>query len=147
MSYLEFKVKIFDELTVYEIYEILKSRSAVFMLEQGIICQDMDDVDKIAHHCFLEEDGRIIAYLRAFMKDGSAYIGRVLTTERNKGFGRELMEKSIAYIKENFDTDTIVLHSQSAVSEFYRKLGFIKSSDEFLEEGVCHVEMKLRYDI
>ena len=144
---MELKVKKFEELTATELYKILKARTQVFLLEQGIICQDMDDVDKIAHHCFLEEDGRIIAYLRAFLKDGSVYIGRVLTTERNKGFGRELMEKSIAYIKENFDTDTIVLHSQSAVSEFYEKLGFIKSSDEFLEEGVCHVEMKLRYDI
>ena len=62
---MQFKVKRFGELTTAELYEILKSRSEIFLLEQNIVCQDMDDVDYDSLHCFLQENGRITAYLRA----------------------------------------------------------------------------------
>ena len=66
---MRFTVKEFNELTTTELYEILKSRSEIFMLEQRIICQDMDDVDYKCRHYFLEDNGRVEAYLRAFYSD------------------------------------------------------------------------------
>ena len=137
-------VKDFDDLSNIEVYEILKSRCEVFMLEQRIICQDMDDVDYKSKHCFFLEKNRVIAYLRAFYIDNDTVsIGRVLTLNHRQGIGTMLMNKSIDYIKDNMQCKKIQLHSQSQATGFYAKLGFEIISDEFLEEGVPHVMMEL----
>ena len=57
-------VKAFDELTTEELFEIYKLRSAVFVVEQQCVYQDIDDLDKVALHLWLEEDGNILSYLR-----------------------------------------------------------------------------------
>ena len=133
---MEFFAKRFFELTTTELYEILKSRAEVFMLEQNIICQDMDGVDYSSLHCFMIDNNRVIAYLRAFNgENGYVKIGRVLTINHGKGFGRMLMDK--------MPCDKIVLNSQKQAVEFYLKFGFRVVSDEFLEEGVPHFKMEL----
>ena len=142
---MNFKGKRFAELTTYELYEILKARCAVFMLEQNIICQDMDDVDHASRHCFLEQDGRVVAYLRAFYTDETCScvrIGRVLTVQHGIGWGRELMEYSLAYICKEMSCDKICIDAQKHAIGFYEKFGFRITSGEFLEEGVVHVCME-----
>ena len=140
---MEFTAKSFSELTTTELYEIIKSRSEIFLLEQNIICQDMDDVDYNALHCFFFDGKRVTAYLRAFcMAEDTVTVGRVLTLEHGKGLGRKLLEKSIAEIKNRFSCKKISLHAQKHASGFYEKLGFNIVSDEFLEEGVVHVTME-----
>jgi len=145
---MELKVKKFEELSAFEIYEILKSRSEVFMLEQNIICQDMDDVDFKSYHFFFENENRVAAYLRVFYSDetrNKAVIGRVLTLAdmRGRGIGCELMEKAIEFIKNNMPCRSITLHSQKVAAGFYEKLGFKPASEEFLEEGVVHIAMEM----
>lgn len=142
---MKFTAKFFDELTTTELYEILKSRAEIFFLEQKIFCLDMDDVDYRSRHCFMMNDDRVIAYLRAFYNDDNSVvqIGRVLTLVHGKGFGIELMNRSIADIKENMKCRKICLDSQKHAIGFYEKLGFSVISDEFLEEGVLHVSMEL----
>ena len=92
-------IKKFDELTLNELYNILKLRSEVFVVEQKCIYQDLDDVDKTSFHFFIkDENDRIKSYLRILDKDGeTAQIGRVLTEEkeRKKGYAYKLMEKGI----------------------------------------------------
>ena len=66
---MEFRAKYFEELSLAQLYEILKSRMEVFMLEQRIFCLDMDNVDYRSRHCFLEENGRVVGYLRAFYQE------------------------------------------------------------------------------
>lgn len=140
---MEFFAKEFSSLGQYELYEILKSRAEIFLLEQGIICQDMDDVDKESLHCFFEEKGRVVAYLRAFKTgENVVTVGRVLTLEHKKGHGRMLMEKSIEAIKKHFDCCKISLHAQKRSAGFYEKLGFLVTSNEFLEAGVVHITME-----
>lgn len=143
---MELKVKKFEKLSPFEVYEILKSRSEVFMLEQNIICQDMDDVDFKSYHFFFKKDNRVIAYLRAFYSDeipDQVVIGRVLTLVRGKGLGRQLMEKFIEFIREKMPCKSISLHSQRVAEGFYDKFGFKIVSEEFLEEGVPHIMMEL----
>ncbi len=142
-----FYAKSFEELTGGQVYEILKSRSEIFMLEQCIHCLDMDDVDYRSIHFFIEENGRVIAYLRAFYDEDdrkTVRIGRVLSLHHRKGLGSELMAQSLSYIKENMQPDVIAVHSQEYICCFYEKFGFKKVSDPFLEEGVPHVSMELR---
>ena len=140
---MNFHAKTFPELSASEIYEILKARMEVFLLEQHIVCLDIDGVDYEALHVFLEENGRVQGYLRAFRYEDAVKIGRVLTREHGKGLGRKLMERAMPKIKEHFGCDKIILHSQKQAEGFYKKLGFETVSDEYLEEGVPHVTMEL----
>ena len=145
-EHMKFTAKYFSELTLSQLYEILRSRSEVFMLEQRIICQDMDGVDRVSRHCFLEDNDRVVAYLRAFYADetqSAVQIGRVLTLQHGMGLGRKLMEASILDLKENLGCKKICLHSQKQAVGFYEKLGFQITSEEFLEEGIPHVTMEL----
>ncbi len=141
---MELIAKKFSELSAEEVYEIIKSRTEVFLLEQNIICQDLDDVDYDSLHCFFKEGRRVIAYLRAYVGEdtGTVSIGRVLTLEHGRGTGRKLMDISIAEIKRCFGCSRLTLHAQKTAIGFYEKLGFSIVSDEFLEEGVVHVTME-----
>ena len=143
---MQFKVKQFEELTTAELYEILKSRSEIFLLEQNIICQDMDDVDYDSLHCFLQENGRITAYLRAYYKEDDASViklGRVLSLKHGIGLGTRLMQESIDYIRANLPCEKLSINAQCHAVGFYERFGFRVVSDEFLEEGVPHVAMDL----
>lgn len=137
--------KKFAELNTKELYEILKARAEIFILEQKINYQDMDNIDYDSLHCFFMEDNKVIAYLRAFYENNkdTVKIGRVLTLEHGKGIGQELMIQSIEVIKEKMKCQKIVMHAQKHAIGFYEKFGFKTVSDEFLEEGIVHVTMEL----
>ena len=138
-------IKKFEELTLNELYNILKLRSEVFVVEQKCIYQDLDDVDKTSYHFFIkEENDRIISYLRIFERDEeTAQIGRVLTDEkeRKKGYAFKLMEKGIEFCKNEMKKGKIYLEGQVYCHKFYLKLGFNIISDEFLEDGIPHYKM------
>lgn len=138
--------KTFDELTTLELYEILKARAAVFVKEQGISYVDEDNTDFISLHCFYMEDGLVKGYLRAYPEEKSTdavCIGRVLTMERGKGLGTELMKKSIEIICERMQCSKICMDAQKHAVPFYERLGFKVTSDEYLEEGIVHVDMEM----
>lgn len=142
---MDFIAKSFSELTLTELYEIIKSRAEIFLLEQNIICQDLDDTDYESLHCFFFDGKRVRAYLRAFSRESDVVtIGRVLTLEHGMGLGGELMKRSIEEIKKHFDCKKINMHAQKHAEGFYEKLGFCTVSDEFLEEGVVHVTMEMQ---
>ena len=144
---MDFRAKYFEELKTSQLYEILKSRMEVFMLEQRIFCLDMDDVDYRSRHCFLEDGGRVVGYLREFYQaddPDALHLGRVLTLHHGKGLGRALMEQSLADIRRTMPCRVIRLDSQTHAVGFYEKFGFSVVSDEFLEEGIPHVVMELK---
>ena len=139
-----FTVKTFDELSAREIYEILKARAAVFVVEQNIVYQDMDDKDYDSLHVFCEEDGNVTAYLRAFKVETDVVrMGRVLTLQHGQGLGSRLLEYSLKEIRSRFAPKRIVIDSQCHAIGFYEKAGFKVCSEEFLEEGIMHVKMEL----
>ena len=143
---MNFVAKNFGELSLTELYEILKARSQIFILEQNMHCQDMDGIDFEARHFFLEENSKILAYLRAFYTDDSksvVKIGRVLSITHGVGLGTNIMKRAIADIKKNMKCQILSLNSQKSAIGFYEKLGFKTISDEFLEEGVIHLKMQL----
>ena len=142
-----FQSRSFDELTTRELYEIVRARTEVFLMEQHIVCRDFDGVDYQSLHCFLEEDGRILAYLRAFRTaEDAVQIGRVLSIPHGKGYGTRLMQEAMPAIRERMPCRTLVLHSQQHACGFYRRLGFADASPVFLEEGIPHVTMTLDLD-
>ena len=146
---MQFKSKTFSELSVTELYEIVRARTEIFLMEQKIICRDFDGIDYDSLHCFIEDGGKVVAYLRAFRKKDSydtVVIGRVLSLTHKIGLGKKLMLESIPEIAQHFNCKKISLHSQKHAKGFYERLGFCVTSGEFLEEGIVHVEMELTLD-
>ena len=138
-------IKKFDELTTTEVYEILKARSEIFVVEQNCVYQDMDDKDYKSLHIFYEQDGKVVAYLRVFHKDNDTIqIGRVLTAQHGKGLGRKLMEAAIQTVKNTFSGTKVYLESQTYATGFYKKFGFEITSGEFPVDGIEHVSMELK---
>ena len=91
--------KYFDELTTKELYEILKARAEIFVVEQNCVYQDLDDLDYRSLHIFCEEDGEVTAYLRAFLKAAdTVQMGRVLTRHHGTGLGGYLLKEGISQI-------------------------------------------------
>lgn len=143
---MECSIKHFEELTTLELYEILQVRSAVFVVEQNCIYQDLDDKDQKAYHVFLHENGKIQAYLRVLAAGVSfeeASVGRVITVQRGKGLGKQLLLEGIKVAKEKFNADKIRIGAQSYAKGFYEQVGFKQVSEEFLEDGIWHMEMLL----
>ena len=144
-------IKKFEELSVDEIYNILKLRSSVFVVEQNCVYQDLDDKDKQAIHLFTEQDQEIIAYTRIFQK-GDYYpenpsIGRVVVSkkERGKEIGKSIMKESILYIKNNHNSKIIELSAQKYLDKFYKELGFYRVGEDYLEDGIPH--QRMLYDL
>lgn len=123
---MNFKSKTFSDLTTRELYEILRARETVFLLEQRIVCEDMDRADYHALHCFLEEEGELVAYLRAYATDKGAKLGRVLTLKRSQGYGARLMNEALPAIQRHISSistpkSTPRAFTRSSASLPYRK--------------------------
>lgn len=138
---MKLKIKFFDELTTRELYEIVRARTEIFLMEQKIICQDFDGVDYDSLHCFLEENGKVLAYLRAYRTEEGIKLGRVLSITHGIGLGARLMREAMPEIQKRFGCPRLVLHAQKHAQGFYEKLGFAVTSPDFLEEGIPHVAM------
>lgn len=143
---MEIFTKKFDELTIKELYEILKLRNEVFIVEQECCYQDIDGVDYESTHVFIVENDQIEAYLRYYPNDSKQAnilrIGRVVTRSRGLGYGDEVMKACLKHINNNSKVDQVILAAQYYAVGFYKKLGFVVSSDVFLEDGIEHVMMK-----
>ena len=138
------KAKWFGELTTGELYEILRSRSEIFVVEQQCVYQDIDGMDEKALHVFCEEDGRVTACLRAFRKDAeTVQMGRVLTLKHGTGTGAELLKRGVHEIREQMNPGRIYIEAQTQAAGFYECEGFRICSEEFLEDGIPHVAMIL----
>ena len=139
-------VKRFDKLSLEELYEILRVRVAVFVVEQHCPYQEMDYKDLHAYHVFLKDQNGIQAYLRALDRGVSfdeAALGRVLTVKRGCGLGSRILSEGIKTAQEKFHADRIKIEAQSYAKGFYEKAGFKQVSGEFLEDGIPHILMLL----
>ena len=140
-------IKNFSELSTEEIYNILKLRSEVFVVEQNCVYQDIDEKDQKATHLFIEKNNEIIAYTRIFKK-GDYYeenpsIGRVVVSkkERGKNLGKEIMLNSIEFIKKELEGKKIELSAQKYLDKFYTDLDFYSEGEDYLEDGIPHQRM------
>lgn len=137
--------KTFEELTTQELYELLRIRTDVFVVEQNCVYQDMDYDDQSAIHLWLADDeDRIVALCRVcpagtHMEEVS--IGRVITTERGKGYGKQIMLAGIEAAKEHLSARRIDIEAQEYAKGFYEQVGFRQSSEPFILDGIPHIRM------
>lgn len=138
--------KTFSELTTAELYELLRIRTDVFVVEQNCVYQDMDYDDQQALHLWLTKDGQIVALCRvcpAGTHMEQVSIGRVITTVRGKGYGKQIMLAAIEAAKKHFGATHIDLEAQEYAKGFYEHVGFRQSSETFILDGIPHIRMTL----
>ena len=141
---MELYIKRFHELTIEELYSILKLRVDVFVVEQNCPYDELDDRDQDAIHVFLKDENGVQAYLRIMDKGiESEYvsIGRVVAAKRRCGFGSRVLTEGIKAAKEIFNADSIYLEAQTYAKKLYEKHGFRQISGEFSLDGIPHVKM------
>ena len=136
--------KTFRQLTTDELYELLRVHSEVFVVEQNCVYQDLDGDDQQAIHLWLTLGDKIVALARvcpAGTHMTEISIGRVITTIRGKGYGKQIMLHAIDAAKEYFGATLIDIEAQEYAKGFYESVGFKQSSDTFMLDGIPHIKM------
>lgn len=140
--------KHWGDLSTEELYRILQLRQEVFVVEQHCPYQDCDDHDQRGIHLWSEDVSGITAYAR-ILPAREIYrepaIGRVITARRvrREGLGRKIMAAALDYCSANFGSSVRIM-AQSYLLEFYESFGFVRTGEEFLEDGLPHWEMVLK---
>ncbi|HBO38138.1 MAG TPA: GNAT family N-acetyltransferase, partial [Pasteurellaceae bacterium] len=134
------------QLTNSELYQILQLRSAVFVVEQQCVYQDIDDKDVIAHHLFAMENKVMVAYCRilpAGVSAPEAAIGRIIVSpaQRGRNLSRLLIQKAIDIVTNEWLQKRIYIMAQAHLVPLYASLGFVVHSMAYLEDGIPHVDM------
>ncbi|MGR5066327.1 GNAT family N-acetyltransferase [Photobacterium sp. DNB22_13_2] len=140
----------FDQLTTHQLYDLLKLRSDVFVVEQTCAYPDLDDHDRKTgtYHLLGYQEETLIAYLR-LLPAGTTYdgvsIGRVVTSPavRGKGVGYPLLEQGLALAEQLWPGKTIEIGAQSHLQHYYQRYGFEAFSAEYLEDGIPHIDMRI----
>jgi ElaA protein len=140
--------KRFEELTSFELYEILQLRCEVFVVEQTCIYQDIDgkDTQPGVHHLLMQNDGKLIAYARLLPR-GLSYqapsIGRVIVAKQARGqnLGKKLIAHCLQHIEELWPNEAVTIGAQSHLAALYKSFGFEEVSQHYLEDGIKHVDM------
>lgn len=146
MNNIIWKVKTFDELNTEELYQIIRARVDVFVVEQNCPYQDLDNYDQLAIHLWAEKDAEVMAYCRIFdkaIKYPETSIGRVITTQkaRGKGLGRQLIAYAVQIIENRLKTQDIRISAQDYLIKFYSDFGFRDTGKKYLEDNLPHTEM------
>lgn len=142
---MQWRLKKFNDLTLDELYGILKLRVEVFVVEQNCPYQDIDDKDQLSYHLFLEDDGEIVAVLRILPENVSfdeVAIGRIIVKKsyRGQGISKVMIEKALDFIINDLGKNRVKLSGQAYLTDFYRGLGFEKISEVYLEDGIKHYD-------
>ena len=143
---MQVRIKNFEDLTLNELYDLMALRSAVFVVEQDCVYQDLDYKDQKAIHVLGYENKLLVAYTRLFGTGDyfkNASIGRVIVTPafRSKQLGHTIMKASILALQERYDMHQIEISAQSYLERFYETHGFKAEGAEYLEDGIPHKKM------
>ncbi len=141
----------FNELSTQNLYEIIRLRLQVFVVEQASIYQDLDNKDLQALHMFCRSEGRLCAYQRC-LPPGLSYpessMGRIVVHPDFRGYqlGRDLVERGIACNQAHWPEADICISAQAHLQRFYQSLSFVAEGDEYQEDGIPHRKMRLQSD-
>jgi ElaA protein len=145
---MDFKIKRFTQLNTTEVYQLLKLRAQVFIVEQNCVYQDIDgkDVDAIHLLGFERNASALAAYARIlYDQEKHAFrFGRLVTHPdvRGKGLGKQLLEQVMGYIKEHHPQKAVLISAQLYLTNFYNHYGFKSSGESYLEDGIPHIMMQ-----
>lgn len=135
----------FADFSAADLYEALRFRQAIFVVEQSCAYPDLDGSDAAAQHLLLSADAALVGYARLIFDpvEMRVAIGRVAVaaSRRRQGFARRLMAEALARCRRDHPGSTVTLSAQTYLVPFYASLGFRATSAPFDDWGVSHVEM------
>ena len=146
---MEIKILSFSELTNTQLYAVLRLRAEVFVVEQDCVYLDMDNLDQDAIHLLGYTGDELAGYAR-IIKPGNYYddvsIGRVVSDpdRRGEGLGKLIFDAAIQTCRRAYPGEPIRIMAQCYLTRFYEEFRFEIAGEEFLEDGIPHVEMVLR---
>jgi ElaA protein len=134
----------FEDFSGGGLYQLLRFRQAIFVVEQGSPYPDLDGLDREASHLLLRIDGRLAGCLR-LLPPPRLRVGRVAVAaeRRRQGLGRRLMQEALARCRACHPGQAILLTAQSPLVGFYESLGFSAISQPYDDYGVLHVDMRM----
>ena len=140
----------FHQLTTVQLYELLRLRVDVFVVEQTCPYPELDGKDcaEDVHHLIGYIDNNIVACAR-LLPAGISYnnvsIGRVATKEsaRGNGLGHKLLSEALRQCEQLWPNANIEIGAQEHLTHFYQNHGFVVTSDMYLEDDITHVDMLL----
>jgi ElaA protein len=144
------QLKPFVDLTTIQLYQLLKLRVDVFVVEQQCPYPELDDKDhqKGVYHLLGYDGDQLVACTRLLPK-GISYpsvsMGRVAISadHRGGGIGHQLLEESLKSCQSLWPDESIEIGAQEYLAAFYTQHGFVKTSDTYLEDDIPHIDMKL----
>ena len=133
----------FEQLSADKLYELLRFRQRIFVVEQASPYPDLDGLDQGAWHLLLRSEGELAGYARLITS--SLRIGRVAVALplRGHGLGRRLIDEALGFCRAQYPGGPVALIAQAHLVSFYRSFGFEPTGAPFDDFGVAHVEMKL----
>ena len=142
----EFKWSRLKNLSALELYEIIKAREAVFVVEQNCPYQETDELDPHAWHLSALLNGELAAYARVVepgINNSQPSIGRVMTLKkfRRQNIGRGLMAEAIKFTEQKYPGKDIKISAQVYLQKFYASLGFDAVGEPYDEDGIRHIDM------
>lgn len=144
---IDWQIKRFNELSLDQLYQIMSLRNEVFVVEQNCVYQDLDNKDQEALHVCGFLNDKLVAYARLF--DAGVYfkdpaIGRVIVSmdARNLKIGHDLMKISIEAVAKFYGSESITISAQVYLLKFYQQHKFVAVGEEYLEDGIPHIEMQ-----
>jgi ElaA protein len=150
MTMTEWQRLSFAELDNRQLYELLKLRVDVFVVEQQCPYPELDnkDLSEQVYQLIGTQDGEIVACARLLapgISFANVSIGRIITKPhtRGSGLGHELMQTALAHCEQLWPGLDIDIQAQEHLLPFYQQHGFTGYSDSYLEDGIPHVDMRL----
>jgi ElaA protein len=138
----------FGTLTAVQVYEMLRLRQDVFLLEQRCFYRDADVLDLQCWHVLASTpSGQLVACARLMPPTQGAEepsIGRVVVAPswRSQGVGRALMDEALAFAEARYPGRAIRINAQAHLERFYSQLGFTRVGDVHDDAGILHCEMR-----
>ena len=139
----------FENLSLREFHDLIKLRVDVFVVEQTCPYPELDGLDSLSStlHIHGTVDDKLVAYARALAPtatSSAAKIGRVVTDAnyRHKGLARQMLERLLTKVEQSWPAADLKLSSQTRVTQLYRSLGFVPISEEYIEDGIWHIDMQ-----
>ena len=143
---MQWECKRFADLSPEELYRLLQLRVDVFVVEQQCPYPELDGKDPACLHLYYRDEDGIQAYLRvvpAGVSYAEASIGRVVSRKRRCGLATSLLHEGIRMAREVFGAQDIRIRAQIYARRLYEGVGFWQVSEEYLEDGITHIEMLL----
>ena len=139
----------FGDFSAAILYEVLRFRQAIFVVEQVSPYPDLDRLDERAHHLLLRVDGELAGYSRLipYPDETRVAIGRVAiaAARRRRGLAGRLMDEAFARCRQHYPDYAVTLTAQTYLAPFYETLGFRTTSAPYDDYGVPHVDMVFRW--